>query len=175
MTILVGCAKKKIRPEEMYLNNAIALSGIVLSSKKSDCDCILRTENKNESLLEILQSENPAFENGILKKALEIDSDTIFNISNKLSKSFKLPDSIYKKYKIIKVDDIILAKQDSLSAKSLYTKCPDLWINLGPALFNEDYSKAVIPVSVGIGGSLDVYYKIGNKWKFAKSIVIWIS
>lgn len=173
LMLLVGCSKKKFLPEEMYLNNAIELSSTILSSK--ECDCVLSIEKEDKSVLEILQSDNPVFKKETLKKALGIDSDTIFNVSNKLSKSFTLPDSIYKKYKIIKVDDIIRANRDSLLAKTLFKKCPNFWINVGPAIFNEDYSKAVIPVSVGIGGNLDVYYKIDNKWKFVKSIVSWIS
>jgi hypothetical protein len=175
MMLLVGCDENKISPEAMYRKNALELSSLILSSEENNCNCVLRIENKNESLLEKLQAENPSLKKETLKKELGIDDDTIFDISDKLSKSFELSDSIFSKYNVIEVAAIIGAKRDSIAAKRLIEKCPHFWINLGPAIFNEDYSKAVIPINVGIGGSLDVYYKIDKKWKFVKSIVNWIS
>lgn len=177
--LFIGCVKNEFSSEDKYIKNSSDLLNSILFSKDNHCNCIVDPmiiqKQQSLNLLDLLKAETTKFDKNKLKKALEISNDSIFNICNELSKHFTLSNDLKKKFIILNIDEIKLMKKDSSIAKKILKKCPNFWINIGPAVFNENYTKAIIPFGQGVGGSLRLYQKINNEWKFVKPIMFYIS
>lgn len=178
--VIFGCNNMTEKSDlVIYNQNSTELIRQILVNKEMDCSCFLETEHL--SLLEIMSYSTPSSDNRkILKKALKITNDSIFDKQNELSKEFRI-------FKLNLNFDITLLNLSQLASirinsgnqkysETLWEKCPSGMLTLSPPVFNETYDIAVIEVSNCIsGGTLGIYNLINGKWEYITHIYVSLS
>ena len=150
-----------------------------IASEIEDCSCIIEPE-KNKTLLQTLSEENPTQDyKKLMKDALNIKDDSLFNKLNNLTANYKIDLSLNnQKYLLIEqieLESILQNHKEREKLNIMIKKCPKGWLNFSPPIFNKNFDKAVIPITNFPDGKLIVYKYENGKWNRFKLLTNWIS
>lgn len=175
---LIGCknnTERNITSEYQKKSNELITQ---ITSEIKDCSCIIEPE-KSKTLLQTLSEENPSQDyKKIMKDVLNIEDDSIFDKLNKLTDNYKIDMSLNnQKHQLIKrieLESILKKYKGREKLNFMIKKCPKGWLSFSPPIFNENFDKAVIPVTNFPGGGLIVYKYENGKWNRIKLLIDWI-
>ena len=149
MLFAVSCKKSEESTIDKY---SLKANDIIFQTiEQTECSCIGNIPTEN--MVEISNTDNPKYDiKTVLKKQLNVKSDSELDSLINLSQNFKLNIQKLNKYKIKIVSENDLLKFGDTSVtkyENFVKKCPKGIIFIQKPIFDKNYQKAVFDYSSG--------------------------